>query len=120
MELKDKELEEKDLNEVQTELWVARAKWRKIGLNLKILAGDLDVIEQDGSDVDAKFEKTILKWLRIGKTCTWNILCEALSACTVNHNELADNIRKRRCPKAMKIERGQYFSLYIKLPILIL
>ena len=102
----EKELEEKDLDEIQTELWNARAKWRKIGLKLKILPGELDVIEQDGSDVDAKFEKMILKWLRKGDECTWSILCVALSACTVNYKELADKIRKCKCLEETKIEQG--------------
>ena len=65
------ELKEEDLSEVQDELCDARIKWYNIGLRL---APDLDVIEKDGVDTEARFRSMLRKWLREGKILKW--LCE--------------------------------------------
>ena len=93
----ENELEENDLVDIQERLWDARSKWRKIGLTLKIKPSDLEVIEKDGSDTDDRFEKMILRWLRNGEKCTWDALCQALSARSVNCCDLADRIRGEKC-----------------------
>ena len=94
------ELKEEDLSEVQDELWDARIKWYNIGLRLGILAPDLDVIENDGGDTEARFRSMLRKWLREGKNCTWEALIKALSSPSVGLEMLAKHIQQKRCQMA--------------------
>ena len=85
------ELKEDDLGNIQDKIWDARAKWYNIGLGLRLLPADLEVIDKEG-DIEAKFRNMLLKWLRGGKDCTWEALCKALSAPSVSHSVLATAI----------------------------
>ena len=93
---RDGVLKTDDLLKIQEELWDARSKWRNIGLGLKVKASDLQVIDQNKDDVDDKFQSMILKWLDIGKDCTWGALCEVLLARSVGHSHLAEQIRRNK------------------------
>ena len=88
------ELTEDDLGDIQDEAWDARAQWYNIGLGLRLPTTDLDVIDKDKGDIEAKFRCMLLKWLRSGKHCTWEALCKALSTRSVNHSVLAATIRQ--------------------------
>ena len=90
----DPELKVKDLSVVQNKLWDARSKWRYIGLDLGILASDLEVIKKDGDDTDEKFHSMLLKWLCEGKNCTWEALIKALSSPSVGQTTLARSIQQ--------------------------
>ena len=93
---RDGVLKTDDLLKIQEELWDARSKWRNIGLGLKIRASHLRVIDQNGDNVDDKFQSMILRWLHIGKDCTWGALCEVLLARSVGHSHLAEQIRRNK------------------------
>ena len=86
-----------DLFDIQENLWDARSKWRNIGLAIKIRHPDLDVIDQDNRDVDAKFQSMILLWLKNGRDCTWATLCKGLEARSVGLSDLAARIRSEKC-----------------------
>ena len=90
-------LTEKDLFDIQENLWDARSKWRNIGLAIKIRNPDLEVIDQENRDIDAKFQSMILLWLKNGKDCTWATLCKALEARSVGLSDLAARIRSEKC-----------------------
>ena len=62
------ELTEDDLDDIQNNMWSARAKWYNIGLGLRLLATDLDVIDKDKEDTDAKF-RCMLGTTVPGKPC---------------------------------------------------
>ena len=87
-------LREDDLFDIQEKLWDARSKWKNIGLGLKIRPPDLQVIDRNHHDADDKFQSMILKWLQIGKDRTWAALCKVLSARSVGHGQLAEQIRR--------------------------
>ena len=88
-------LREDDLFDIQEKLWDARSKWKNIGLGLKIRPPDLQVIDRNHHDDDDKFQGVILKWLQIGgKDRTWAALCKVLSARSVGHGQLAEQIRR--------------------------
>ena len=93
------ELTEDDLGDIQDEAWDARAQWYNIGLRLRLPATDLDVIDKERGDIEAKFRCMLLKWLRSGNHCTWEALCKALSARSVNQAKLAATIRQQMCNK---------------------
>ena len=93
------ELTEDDLGDIQDEAWDARAQWYNIGLGLRCSTGDLNVIDKERGDIEAKFRCMLLKWLHSGKHCTWEALCKALSKPSVNHAKLAATIRKQKCEK---------------------
>ena len=93
----DRVLREDDLFDIQEKLWDARSKWKNIGLGLKIRPPDLQVIDRNHHDDDDKFQGVILKWLQIGgKDRTWAALCKVLSARSVGHGQLAEQIRRAR------------------------
>ena len=94
------ELKEEDLSDIQDKLWDARIKWYNIGLGLGILASDLDVIENDGGDTEARFCSMLLKWLREGKNCTWEALIKALSSPFVGQTTLAKSIQQNQSQMA--------------------
>ena len=110
------ELNEDDLYDVQDEIWDARSKWYNIGLGLKIPASDLDVIDKDRGDIEAKFRSMLLKWLRSGKACTWGALIKALSSRSVEQTKLAENIQQKWCQvaddKASAESKGLSLSRY--------
>ena len=87
-----------DLLEVQEAIWDARPKWKNIGLGLKIRQPDIEVINvNNGNNFDDKFQSMILKWLENGKNCTWGVLCEVLSLRSVGHDNLATEIKRKKC-----------------------
>ncbi|CAI8020892.1 Interferon-induced helicase C domain-containing protein 1 [Geodia barretti] len=86
-----------DLYEIQEAIWDARPKWRNIGLGLKIRPPDIEVIDVNNGNVDDKFHGMILKWLQNGKNCTWGALCEVLSLRSVGHDNLAAEIKRKKC-----------------------
>ena len=98
-------LTEDDLFDIQEKLWDARSKWKNIGLAIKIRNPDLDVIEQNNHDIDAKFRSMILHWLKNGKDCTWVTLCKALEARSVGLDDLAARIRSGRCADEDAVRR---------------
>ena len=89
-------ISEDDLFSVLDLLWDARPKWRCIGLGLKISQADLNVIDKDNQDTDDKFRSMFENWLKKGKYCTWDAVCEVLSARPVGCKTLADEVRRRR------------------------
>ena len=52
-----------DMREVIELLWDYRAKWRFIGMELGIKAGDLDAIEKDTREVGDALYKVTKQWL---------------------------------------------------------
>ena len=92
---KDMALRKEDLFTVHNELYDARAKWRIIGLGLKISPVDLDVIDQDKASTEEKLEAVIYRWLNNAKDCTWSKLSQVLSARSVGKDKLAEEIRKK-------------------------
>ena len=104
------ELSEDDLRDIIDKLWDARSNWYNIGLELEMKPADLDVIEKDGNDIDSKFRKMILKWLRSGKRCTWKALYVALSAPSVGLSRLADKIQQQTNPTSC-VKEGQSLHL---------
>ena len=86
-----------DLHEVQEAIWDARPKWKNIGLGLKIRPPDIEVIDENNGKIDDKFRTMILKWLQNGKNCTWVALCEVLSLRSVEHDNLAAEIKQKKC-----------------------
>lgn len=95
-------MDQRNLLEIEQELWEARKEWKEIGLALKILKSDLDVIDKEKKDnIKGQFEEMIFKWLTSNdQPPTWTILCEALESPTVGHKRLAASIRQKKLPKA--------------------
>ena len=87
-------LTEDDLGDVQSALWEARRKWFNIGLQLRLKVSDLETIDSEqGLDLEDKFRKMILSWLRLGQQCTWRELRKALKHHTIDLPKLAQWIK---------------------------
>ena len=109
------QLEVKDLAEIKEDIWGARKKWYEIGLQLKLIATDLEVIEADYQSTDRRFSEMLLQWLKKGKNCTWRAIIDALSSHPVGEDFISACIEKKYCPKKLKVNddsEGQSIHLY--------
>ena len=82
-----------DLKEVTKQVWDARTEWFQIGINLKLKATDLTVIERrHRGDPDSCFSGMLESWLKGAEsTATWKGLVVALQS--VGMDRLADKIQ---------------------------
>ena len=73
-------------------LWDARHKWFSIGARFGIGVPDLEAIDQEG-DVEMKFRKMVIMWLKAGNRCNWKNVCEALIHPTVGMKHMAKRLK---------------------------
>ena len=74
-------LKPKDISSVQTHLWPARHKWRRIGMAVEIDPTTLEVIQMDNRRTDDCFTDVLTKWLRSNKPSPcWKNLTTALQS----------------------------------------
>ena len=73
-------------------LWDARYKWFDIGARFGIRIPDLEVIRNE-DDVDERFRKMIIAWLKAGKNCNWKRICETLSHHTVGMRHMVEKLK---------------------------
>ena len=87
-------LTEADLADVQRALWDGRAKWYNLGLELGLVPGTLDAIQQtNGNNVDNCFRSMLKEWLRkTERVPTWSSLARALREQPVGLGELAQRL----------------------------
>lgn len=71
-------------------MWQGRSKWYDIGLELGLLAGDLDATEK--SDPGVCLTIMLKKWLRSDRSPSWHSLATALRAKPVGLEQLAKTI----------------------------
>ncbi len=83
-------------------MFEARAKWRRIGLELDLTDGDLEAINSDYRNHDDQLEQVLAKWLRGGEA-TWSQLTEALYSVPVGETALAKQIRMKHCQEGRLI-----------------
>ena len=85
-----------DLGLVQRKLWETRAKWYNVGLGLKIMATDLEAIQQEcGENIEKCFTKMLYKWLcksRAEHRCTWKTIVNMLKTNVISCEGLANKI----------------------------
>ena len=84
-------------------LWDARDRWFDIGARFGIKVPDLEVIRNE-DDVDERFRRMIIAWLKAGKNCNWKQVCEALSHHTVGMHQMAEKLRDSQEDKAYKTD----------------
>lgn len=84
-------------------LWDARNKWFDIGARFGIRISDLEVIRNE-DDVDERFRRMIIAWLKAGKNCNWKHICEALSHHTVGMQHIAMKLRDSQEDKSERAE----------------
>lgn len=72
-------------------IYNARAKWRRIGMELGLSTGDLDAISCRHSNPEDQLERALFIWVNKGKG-TWAQLVEALYSKTVGEAVLAQII----------------------------
>ena len=77
-------------------MFEARAKWRRIGLELELAHGDLEAIDSRYRNPDDQLEQVLAKWLNRGEA-TWRQLSEALYSVPVGETALAKQVRMEHC-----------------------
>lgn len=80
------------------ELHPVRAKWRDLGIALKMKQADLDAIEKDTTGaVDRALQNMLTQWLRSDEECTWSQIAEALDSAVVSEKKMAKSLRGKYC-----------------------
>ena len=77
-------------------LWDARCQWYNIGIELNLNKSTLDAIETNYREkVDRCFTEVLSEWLSCAMPQpSWSALVRALESKTVNHCNLAAEIRR--------------------------
>ena len=83
-------------------MFKARAKWRRIGLQLELAHGDLEAIDSRYRNPEDQLEQVLAKWLNRGEA-TWRQLSEALYSVPVGETALAKQVRMERCQQGWLI-----------------
>ncbi len=89
-------LNQSDLRQVYNAVYDARARWRRIGLQLELTHGDLEAIDSHYRNPDDQLEQVLAKWLKGGEA-TWRQLMEALYSVPVGETAMAEKIRMKHC-----------------------
>ena len=86
-------LNESDLGGVYRSVFLARARWYNIGLNLNIPIGNLEVYKE--LSADEALREVLKTWLRqTNPAPTWSRLIEALRSPTVGEYQLAQELER--------------------------
>ena len=75
-----------------------RAKWRPIGLELRLTPGTLEAIEQEKSKTSNRLEAVLLDWLRVTRGASWKQVIDALRSALVGEIQLAEKLELKYCP----------------------
>ena len=87
-----------DLGEVIQALFDARTKWYRIGVQLKLPVGTLDVIQLEFSDTTDCLTEMCSHWLRrVDPRPSWEALTKALESPPVGKGHLAQQLRDKYC-----------------------
>ena len=99
-------LNQGDLRKVYKAVFNARAKWRRIGLELELTHSDLEAIATDSrhQNPEDQLEQVLAKWLNRGEA-TWRQLSEALYSVPVGETALAEQIRVDHCQQGWLINQ---------------
>ena len=97
MNEQDVVLQEDDLSDVYDILHSVRAKWRPLGLQLKVVSTELDAMGH-GSGTQDPLMRMLRYWLRNARRPTWPDIVEALRRQSVNRPNIAERVRQRHCP----------------------
>ena len=90
---------EKDFKTLVLKLNPVQAKWRSLGIALKVQHYDLDAIEKNAGNygVQRMLEDMLNQWMNSEQTRTWPEIVEALCNPTISERGLAKNIRDDHC-----------------------
>ncbi|XP_064385868.1 uncharacterized protein LOC135334570 isoform X2 [Halichondria panicea] len=100
-----------DLQLIYEALFEVRAKWRPIGLELRLTPGTLDAIEQGKINPSDRLEAVLLDWLRVTIGATWEQLIDALRSALVREIRLAEKLELKYCsPETGHGEKRKYRS----------
>ena len=82
-----------DLATVLDAIWDARARWYHIGLELRLRASTLDIINRNIHNDEDCFRDMLAQWLtQIGSPPTWSALAAALRSRAVGFGYLAEQV----------------------------
>ena len=94
----DKQILENDLKTLVTSLDPVKAKWKALGIALRMTAYDLDAIEANTrGSVERALLEMLAQWLKSDETRVWPHLIEALDNKSVRERRLAKKIRNEHC-----------------------
>ena len=85
------------MDTVYEELFEVRAKWRPIGLKLRLTPGTLDAIEQGKINPSDRLEAVLLHWLRVTREASWKQVIDALRSALIGEIRLAEKLELKYC-----------------------
>ena len=95
---------EHHLFDIVSATYDARAKWRAIGLALRLAHSTLDVIAQESQTVDEQYRQVLIRWIRKG--AVMRDLVTALEGITVNENRLASKLISKYERRVLSTNEG--------------
>ena len=90
-----KTLTKEDLHSIVAALYQARAKWKYIGLGLKINSDDLQAIEGENRKLEDCLQCMLIKWLEKGGNNTWEAIVQVLRMPMVGRHDVARQITEK-------------------------
>ncbi len=111
-------LNRSDLKQVYKVVYDARAKWRRIGLELELTHGDLEAIDLRYRNPADQLEQVLAEWLKGGEA-TWRQLMEALYSVPVGETDLAKQIGMKHCQQGRTMSIFMPYFIFTKFPIIL-
>ena len=91
---------QEDLKSLQNELHPVSDKWLSLGVQLAIPIETLKRIEMEHKQVNRFLLEMLTVWLKqTNPPPTWDILAEALESPSIEEEHLAQQLRKKYCPR---------------------
>ncbi len=85
-----------DLFTLYEKLFLARTKWRNIGLKLKVTMDTIEAIASMHTNPDDCLREVLAKRLEAVGPLSWREVCACLRSPTVDRNDVADTIEEWR------------------------
>ena len=87
------------LKDIVEELHDVKTKWNFIGIQLEVPRATLQKIQSTHKDdPEGAFSEMIAEWLDQTKEPSWSAIVTALRSRSVGAQNLADNVKRNKCP----------------------
>ena len=97
-------------------LYLVRAKWYNIGLQLDISFNELDNFQKMYSDTSDLLREMLKYWLQTATDPhpTWEAVVEALRSCVVNEIDLAAQLERECCAPMQRMREESNSSIKLE------
>ena len=101
------------IQEVQTALWSARAKWFNMGLFFGVEHGTLEVIRGHRTNPDDCFRHMLGRVKNGLRNLTWENICKCLWEPTIEFAALADDLQAKYMEEGIQTAQKDRINIYV-------